>query len=277
MSALTFHQARPVVIERVRESAAVAEVETTPLDQALGRVLAEDVSADRDYPPFARAARDGFAVRSVDIASIPARLRLIGETRAGEPSRFRVGPGEAVEIMTGAPGPDGADCVVMVEYSRRDGDDVILEQSLPAGKNLIPQGTETKAGAPVLARGVRLDYPQIALLASVGKSTVETYRRPAVAILSTGDEIVPIERTPESFQIRNSNAHSLAAQVRRAGGDPRILPIHPDRGPVARCHRPGACTRRGRHDRPARVSTGARCEPDPRPQPRVHELRGSHR
>ena len=229
MSALTFDQARAVVLEQVRRLAPAPATERIALDQALGRVLAEDVVADRDYPPFARAARDGFAVRSADIATVPATLSLLGETRAGEPSRFTVGPGQAVEIMTGAPGPQGADCVVMVEYSRRDADKVVLEQSLPAGKNLIPQGSEGAAGSKALERGVRLDYAHIALLASVGRTTVETYRRPAVAILSTGDEVVPIDATPESFQIRNSNAHSLAAQVTRAGGEPRILPIAPDR------------------------------------------------
>ncbi len=229
MEALTFDQARAVVLEQMRKILGPIATEETPLDQSAGRVLAEDATADRDYPPFARAARDGYAVRSADIAAPPARLRVIGETRAGEPSRFRVGPGEAVEIMTGAPGPEGADCVVMVEYSRREGDDVILEQSLPAGRNFVPRGSEAAAGRRVLESGTRLDYPQAALLASIGKTTVATYRRPAVAILSTGDEVLPIDRKPESYQIRNSNAHSLAAQVRRAGGEPTILPIAPDR------------------------------------------------
>src|SRR5690606_4801712 len=112
---------------------------------------------------------DGFAVRSTDIATPPVRLRVIGETRAGEPSRYRVGPGEAVEIMTGAPGPEGADCVVMVEHTRRDGDGVVIEQSLPPGRNFVAQGSESAARTSVLSAGTRLEYSQIALLASVGK------------------------------------------------------------------------------------------------------------
>jgi molybdopterin molybdotransferase len=154
---------------------------------------------------------------------------VIGETRAGEPSRYRVNPGEAVEIMTGAPGPEGADCVVMVEYTSRDGGDVIIEQSLPRGRNFVAQGSESPAKAKVLQVGSRLEYTQIALLASLGKSAVSVFRQPRVAILSTGDEVVDIEQTPESFQIRNSNAYSLAAQVWRRGGIPEILPIAPDR------------------------------------------------
>jgi len=229
MSALTFDQARNVVAAQLAEPSRPRVAETIPLEQAAGRFLAEDVFADRDYPPFPRAARDGFAARSADIAEPPARLRVLGETRAGEPSVFTVGEGEAVEIMTGAPCPEGADCVVMVEYSSRDGDDVILEQSLPAGRNIVPQGSEAPKGSLVLAAGVRLDYPQIALLAAVGRSRVQVWRKPRVAILSTGDEVVGVDQAPKDFQIRNSNAWSLAAQVERRGGQAVMLPVAPDR------------------------------------------------
>ncbi len=227
MAALTFKNAREVVERTVRDLSRPT-AEPIPLEEARGRVLAQDCASDRNYPPFNRSARDGFAVRSQDIAEVPARLKLIGETRAGEPSRFTVGPGEAVEIMTGAPGPAGADCVVMVERSRREGGDVILEESLPAGRNLISEGAESRQGATVLSAGMELDYPQIALLASIGKRMVLVYKRPSVAILSTGDEVIPLERAPEPFQIRNSNAYSLAAQVARRGGEPRVLPVAPD-------------------------------------------------
>ncbi len=230
MDALSFEQARAVVAAQVPVAeAAAGSVEAIPLELAAGRVLAKDIVADRDYPPFDRAARDGFAVRSADIATVPARLRVIGETRAGEASRYRVNPGEAVEIMTGAPGPQGADCVVMVEYTRREGGDVVIEQSLPPGRNFVAQGSESAAGTIVLRARSRLEYPQIALLASVGESTVSVFRQPRVAILSTGDEVVDLEEMPESYQIRNSNAYSLAAQVWRRGGIPEILPIAPDR------------------------------------------------
>ncbi len=229
MSALTFDQARAVVAAKLDESSRRLIPETVPLEEAAGRFLAEDVFADRDYPPFPRSARDGFAVRAADVSSPPARLRVLGQTRAGEPSRFTVGPGEAVEIMTGAPCPEGADCVVMVEYSSRDGDDVILEQSLQAGRNIVPQGSEAPQGSLALPTGVRLDYPQIALLAAVGRSRLRVWRRPRIAILSTGDEVVGVDQTPEEFQIRNSNAWSLAAQVERRGAEAVMLPVAPDR------------------------------------------------
>ncbi len=234
MSALTFEQARAVIAEHLAAGARRPIPETVPLAEAAGRILAEEILADRDYPPFPRAARDGFAVRSADIAAPPARLRVIGETRAGEPSRFQVGPGEAVEIMTGAPCPPGADCVVMVEYSRREGAEVILEQSLDAGKNIVPRGAESAAGSVVLSPGTRLEFPRIALLSALGRSRVRVYRKTRVAIVSTGDEVVDIDSTPENFQIRNSNAWSLAAQVRRRGGEAVPLPIAPDRLPETR-------------------------------------------
>ncbi len=229
MPALTFEQARAIITEKIAELAPEPSRETIPLDDALGRVLVSLVTADRDYPPFNRSARDGFAVRASDVANPPARMKIIGQTRAGEPSKFQIQPGETVEIMTGAPGPEGADTVVMWEHSTRDGDDVTLEKSVPAGKNLIFRGSEAKQGSVVLESGVRLDYPEIALLASTGNASVEVYRKPTVAILSTGDEVVELDVSPEPFQIRNSNAYSLAMQVRRQGGEPRILPIAPDR------------------------------------------------
>ena len=229
MPALTFDQARAVITEKMALLAPEPPRETVRLDEALGRVLASTITADRDYPPFNRSARDGFAVRASDVANPPARMKVIGQTRAGEPSRFQIQPGETVEIMTGAPGPEGADTVVMWEHSTRDGDHVTLEKSLPSGKNLIYRGSEAKQGSVVLEPGVPLDYPEIALLASTGNESVEVYRKPSVAILSTGDEVVELDVAPEPFQIRNSNAYSLAMQVRRQGGEPRILPIAPDK------------------------------------------------
>ncbi len=225
---LPFEKARQIVQDEIDKLAKTPPSETVSLGQAQGRVLAAPVAADRDYPPFNRSARDGFAVAAADVANVPARLKVIGLTRAGEPSLFKLNRDETVEIMTGAPGPEGADSVVMVEYSLRDGEHVILEQSVPAGRNLIFQGSEVSAGSEVLAPGTDLDYRQIAVLASVGQSSVTVYRKPRVAILSTGDEVLPVESKPEPFQIRNSNAHSLAAQVRHRGGEPIILPIAPD-------------------------------------------------
>ena len=229
MTPLRFDQARATVFERVRQTSRKPSVENVPLDSSLGRVLASDVHADRDYPPFNRSARDGFAVISSDVASVPATLHLLGETRAGEPSRFSLRPGQTVEIMTGAPGPENSDAVVMVEYSERRGESVTLRRPIAPGRNLIPAGSEVKQGTRVLKAGTRIGYPTIALLGTVGCPEVPVYRRPEVAILSTGDEVLPVEAQPENFQIRNSNAHSLAAQVRRRGGIPRILPVARDR------------------------------------------------
>ena len=228
MAPLRFEEARAVVFERVGEGLCRPAVETVPLDETGGRVLATDVEADRDYPPFNRSARDGFAVIASDVAQVPATLELLGETRAGEPSRFALQPGQTVEIMTGAPGPVGANAVVMVERSSRDGNRITLHESIAAGRNLITAGSEARHGELVLAAGSRMGYPQVALLGTVGLAEVPVYRRPEAAILSTGDEVLPVDAQPEPYQIRNSNAHSLAAQVRRCGGRPRILPVAKD-------------------------------------------------
>jgi molybdopterin molybdotransferase len=220
---LTFLEARAAVLREVRGQPAV---EYFPLDECHGRVLALDAPADRNYPPFNRATRDGFAVRSSDI---PGRLRVIGESRAGHPFTSVMNSGESVEIMTGAPAPQGADAVVMVEYCTRSGDGTVYtDRTAIPGCNVAPAGSDVNAGDVVLKRGTRIDHTAVAWLATIGMSEVPVYARPRVAILATGDEIVEVGRTPSASQIRNSNAHALAAQVRRAGGDPLILPIAPD-------------------------------------------------
>ena len=201
------------------------ETETVSLSEAAGRVLAEDIAADRDYPPFPRSARDGFAVRAADL---PGELRVIGEVRAGEAFASSAGAGEAVEIMTGAPVPDGADAVVMVEHTERSGDSVRIDRSIGSGDNFTPRGSEARGGDVVLSGGVRIGYAEVALLATVGRISVLVYRRPRVAIVATGDEIVEPGEQPTPHQIRNSNAASLAVQVCRAGGRPEILPIARD-------------------------------------------------
>jgi len=195
------------------------------LGDAAGRVLAEAVTADRDYPPFARSARDGFAVRSADL---PGTLRIIGEVRAGEVFSRSVTAGEAVEIMTGAPLPPGADGVVMVEHTRREGDRVRIDRAIQSGENFSAQGVEAASGGAVLTPGCRIGFAETAALAMVGRECVQVFRKPRVAILPTGDEIVEAGERPLDFQIRNSNAWSLAAQVARAGGSPEIQPIARD-------------------------------------------------
>ena len=223
--ALTFEQARACVLREVSAGRGSLPTEQVPSLEAAGRVLAEEITADRDYPPFARSARDGFAVRSADV---PGELTVIGEVRAGEVFRGFVGPKGAVEIMTGAPMPEGADAVMMVEHTEHVGNLVRVARSLKSGENFNAQGIEARKGGVVLTAGRRLGFAEIALLAMVGRECVSAYRRPRVAILPTGDEIVETGQTPEAFQIRNSNAWSMAVQVARAGGDPRILPIARD-------------------------------------------------
>ena len=224
MAPLEFLEARETVIGAVRAALKPAEEETA-LDAAMGRVLAETVSADRDSPALARSLRDGFAVRAADL---PGELDVIGEVRAGERFAGEVGPGQALAIMTGAPLTSGADAVVMLEHAVAMAGRVRISQPAEPGRNVNPRASEAAAGEPLLRAGQRLDYSAIALLASVGQARVRVYRQPVAAIVPTGDELVEAGRTPLDYQVRNSNAQALAAQVQRAGGRPRILPIARD-------------------------------------------------
>jgi molybdopterin molybdotransferase len=222
--ALTFTEARECVLREIGVRAP-AFIDTVPLLEAAGRVLAEDATADRDYPPFPRSARDGFAVRAADL---PGRLRVIGEAKAGSAFDGSIHPGECVEIMTGAPLPAGANAVIMVEWTSRDGDFMVTVRSVPPGDAFNPAGCEATRGAVIVPRGRRLGFAEIAMLAATGRVQAAVYRKPKVAILSTGDEIVEVGTAPGESQIRNSNSYSLAVQVARAGGDPEILPIARD-------------------------------------------------
>ena len=205
--------------------------ETVDLLASLGRVLAREVVADRDFPPFRRAMRDGFAVRAQDLARLPATLKVIGEIKAGtapEDLLREVGMGQAAAIMTGAPAPNGADAVVMVEYTSSSADQVTITRGAASGDNIVPSGSEAGKGQVLLQPGTRVDYAVIGLAASVGLESLTVYRRPEAAILSTGDEIVAVGAAPGPYQIRNSNSYSLAAQVQAAGGVPKILDIARD-------------------------------------------------
>jgi molybdopterin molybdotransferase len=222
---LGFPEARAKVIDTVRRARELPAVEEVALDAAVGRVLAVDVVADRDAPALDRSTRDGYAVRAADL---PGELAVTGEVRAGERFDGTVGPGQAVEIMTGAPVPAGADAVVMVEDTHPGNGRVRIERSAEAGQAINRRGSEAAVGEVVLRAGTRLDYTGIAALAAFGLSRVPVYRRPTVAIVATGDEIVEVDEAPATFQIRNSNAHSLASQVARACGAPSILPLARD-------------------------------------------------
>ena len=192
---VSFEEARRLV-EQHALGVCPGAVETLDLLASPGRVLAERIVADRDFPPFARATRDGYAVRSTDVAQVPARLEVLGEVKAGdwpEPGRCSVERGQAVGIMTGAPLPAGADAVVMVEYTVAAGKSVEIQRSVKPGENFVPRGAEARAGQLLLDRGRRLDHAGIAIAASVGKSRVQIFRKPRVAVLSTGDEVVEID------------------------------------------------------------------------------------
>ena len=221
---ISFEAARAKVIEKLSACVCAPEREILDLSAApaapLGRILAENIVADRNYPPFNRSIRDGFAVRSADVAEPDAKLRLIAESRAGVAFNGTVGAGECVRILTGAPVPRGANAVVMHEFTREEDDFVVFEQAARAGQYYVLAGAEARVGEVVVSRGTRLGYAELAMAAEVGRARIEVSRRPRVTILSTGDELVPLDRTPGPFQIRNSNNISLAAQVSLAGGEP---------------------------------------------------------
>lgn len=227
---LSFEEARRIVEEHAVKIP-LPLTESVELLAAGGRVLAEEIFADRDVPPFPRSTRDGYAVHSADLAKLPAVLDVIGEIKAGEKSDripTSIGRSQTVSIMTGAPVPIVADAVVMVEFTTRDADRVEITRSATPGENIVPRGAEARQGSCLLDRGIRLDEAAIALAASVGKSRVQVYERPRIAVLSTGDEIIDIKSIPGPTQIRNSNGYSLAVQILRAGGQPILLPIAPD-------------------------------------------------
>lgn len=207
------------------------ETEFMALLQCRGRVLAEAVSADRDHPPFDRSTRDGFAIQTADLHA-GRDLKIVGQIRAGE--SWQGGPletGTAIQIMTGAPLPKGADAILMVEHVERTGDTIrpYPSRTLHPGENIVPQGSEARTGAAVIPAGTVLDAAEIALAAACGREKLSIFCKPSVAIVATGDELVELNQTPAAHQIRNSNSYALAALVAGAGGDPVRLPIAPDR------------------------------------------------
>ena len=229
--AIEWEDARHIVMESVRSVVRLPPVDTVPLAAAHGRVLAVDIKADRDYPPIARSLRDGFAIHAADA---PGTISVIGETRAGESQQPALARGYAVEIMTGAPVPKGADAVVMVEHVEHVGEKVTITQVAKAGQFVNRQGAEAQAGATLIPEGTCINASHIGTLAMTGHTGAAVYRKPSVAILSTGDELVNIGATPAAHQIRNSNSYSLAALVMAAGGKAVILPVARDTEPELR-------------------------------------------
>ena len=222
---LEFEEGRRIVVDSVRPFIHKLRTDGVALDDAYGRILAESVRAERDYPALARSLRDGYAVRSADI---PGTLNVRGEVRAGDQLQSDLLPGEALEIMTGAPVPAGADAVVMIEHVTRIGERIQIDQSSEAGQFINQRGAEAVSGTELIPAGTRLDASHIATLATIGQRSVHVFAKPRVAILATGDEIVALNEQPAPYQIRNSNSHMLASLVRTAGGEPTILPVAHD-------------------------------------------------
>ena len=217
-------------LEIVKRETPALPAEDVPLQEALGRVLARDVSADRDLPPFDRAAMDGYALRAADVKQAPVALEVVGEVRAGEWPTLAVGQGQAVRIMTGAPMPSGATAIQQVEKTLPlDEFRVTILEPAGEGQNLAPRGSEVRAGERVLAKGGVIDAATIGVLATTGQARVAVARRPLVAVLVTGDEIVDVAATPGPAQIRNSNGPAVAAQARVAGACVELLGVAPDR------------------------------------------------
>ena len=215
-------------LEIVLDNARALPTENVDFQDAPGRVLAEVVVSDLDLPPFPRSAVDGFAVRSADVKSPPSQLRVVGVVPAGVLPAFHVNGGEAAQVMTGAPVPEGADAVQMVEKTRLQGERVEILEAVGSGKNIAPRGDEVKEGDIVLGKGTRLDAASVAVAATVGKVKLTVGRRARLAVIATGDELIDPASKPERGKIRNSNAFSLVAQARCAGAEVRNLGVAKD-------------------------------------------------
>lgn len=231
LTRLDVAEASALILARARTLAA----EPVPLDAATGRVLAEDVISPVWLPPWDNASMDGYALHADDVRGAtperPVRLRVVGTVAAGQRSSREVARGEAMRIMTGAPVPAGADSVVRIEDTDGGTDAVLVRDDRDAGRNVRQRGEDVQPDTPVLRAGTPLGAAQVGVLASVGCAAPRVYRRPRVAILATGDELVPVERFDEviaSERIVSSNSYALAAAVREAGGEPVALGIAPD-------------------------------------------------
>lgn len=215
-------------LERILARVPVLPPAPVPLSQALGLVLAEEVVADEDLPPFDHSAVDGYAVRSADLAA-PATLEVVGEVFAGRMPDRAVGSGQALRIMTGGPMPEGADAAVMVEHTSLDGGRVEVRCAVRPGQNVRRAGENVRRGHLVLERGRVLGPAALGMAATLGRPTLLCHPRPRVAVLSTGDELVEPGTPLGPGQICNSNSYALEAQVRTAGGVPLRGPVLPDR------------------------------------------------
>lgn len=203
--------------------------EQVAIDAAIGRALAKTVVASRTLPPWDNSAMDGYAVRSADATGPGVRLKVVDRIFAGDRPKRAIGPGECARIMTGAPLPPGADAVIMQEHTRATEADVELLAPVPAKACVRFAGEDTRQGGALLAAGTPIGIPEAGLLWAQGLTAVAVRRRPRVAIASTGDELCPIGEEPGADRIFDTNSPSIAAAVRRAGGEPTILGLAPDR------------------------------------------------
>ena len=217
-------------IEIVRQHTQRLPAERVALDQVLGRVLAVDVVADSDLPPFDRSQMDGYAVRAADVKTAPARLRIVGEAAAGRGWHNQLEEGQAVRIMTGAPVPNGADSVQQVELTHelKDGTVVELLESVEIGKSIVQKGAEITAGEVVLSSGTSINAAMMAVLAAFGYAQVEVFRKPHVAVLATGTELVSVDQTPGQDQIRDSNNYSISSYAALAAATFERMPLTGD-------------------------------------------------
>jgi len=217
-------------IQIVLQHSPALKTESVPLGEAHGRILAEDIIADTDLPPFDRAQMDGYAVRAADVASTPSRLRIAGESAAGAGWHHEMKGGEAVRIMTGAPVPAGADAVQQVELTREENGAGFVEilEPVQAGRSIVRQAAEIKAGETVLRAGEEINAAMIATLASFGYAKVKVGQRPRVAVMATGSELVDVGQKPGADQIRDSNNYTIAAYATLAGATVERLPLAGD-------------------------------------------------
>jgi molybdopterin molybdotransferase len=238
---LSFGEAQALVAAKAARLSTLG-TERVALDTANGCVLAQTLRADRDQPPFSRSTRDGYACRAAE-ANAHKALTIAGSTRAGQWPSSPLPAESAWEIMTGAPVPAGADAVVMLEHVEAGGGRVRLAppRTTAPGENIVSRGAQARIGDELLAPGSAIGFAQIALAASCGYASLEVFLKPRVAILNTGDEIVPVESEPGPAQIRNSNGPMLASLVRDAGGEPWLLPTAPDNTPALEAALRQAC------------------------------------
>ena len=212
-------------LEKVLSGVVPLGPEQAGLRFAAGRTLAHSLSAALTHPPFDASAMDGYALRAADLVKLPAVLNIIGEAAAGWPFAGTIGRGEAARIFTGAPVPDGADTVVIQEDTVADGKTVTIAQASPQGGNIRPRGQDFHEGQTVLVRGRCLGARDVLLAAAAGHAILAVVKKPVVAILATGDELVEPSDRPGAGQIVSSNSYGLAALVEAAGGAPKLLGI----------------------------------------------------